>query len=418
MADIIMIFSGAVFAMLFLFLMFVFVTSLISLFNKEKDIEYEPKLSVIIPCYNEERNVQKCLDSVFGADYPKSKMEVVVVDDGSTDRTIDVLKEYKKKEKRLVIVKGDHQGKSAGLNKGAMKAKYDIILTVDADTVIKPDSIKKLVKPFYYKNVGATNGSCVVGNKNSILTGFQNIEYHYNNLIRKSFSNLFKNGIWFFGAFACYRRDVLEKIGYFKKDTLTEDMDTALEIFSAGYKIVNVHDALGYTIVPETFFSLAKQRTRWWAGVLQSLQKNGHLFRWKSGPSILFLFINQYWWSFFAIASIPLIAYQFNYWLPYNLGSLYDFFIYTFGWFSLFGAARVIYMIPVWGISPYSIFGVLSGIMSAMMIIAAIYLFKDKLTLRNIASIFFYFPYTILLNSIIVGSLIRIIFLKRKYFIA
>lgn len=414
----IMNFSAFVFGILFLFILFLFITTILAFFSKQRKVTYEPKVSILIPAYNEEKNIGKCLTSILNSKYPKNKMEVIVIDDGSTDNTQKIIKGFSKKFKNVKLIKGNHEGKSEALNSGVKKSSYDIIMSVDADTIVNKDAVKKLVTPFFYKNVGATNGSCLVKNKNSILGIFQNIEYHYNNLIRRSFSELFRNGIWFFGAFACYRKEILKEIGYFKRDTLTEDMDIALEIYSKNYKIINVYDAIGFTVVPKTIMALVKQRTRWWVGVLQSLNKNNHLFNAKSGPSIIFLFINQYWWSFFAIVSLPLIIYQFNYWLPYNISNFSDFFVYTFGWVSLFGSMRVIYKIPEWGLSVYSIFGVLSGILSSILIVSAIYLYKDKLNVNNIFAIFFYFPYTIVLNIIIFISIIKISFLKRKFFIS
>jgi len=410
-----MMVGSFILALLFGFIITVFVIIVVSFFKKVNNPDFLPELSIVIPCYNEEKNIARCLDSVFTSSYPADKFEVIVVDDGSTDNTLKVLKDYQKRH-RFKIISESHKGKSECLNVGVRVAKYGFILTLDADTIITKDCIHKVVQPFFDGKVGATNGSCLALNNKSFWGVFQGIEYHYNNLIRKSFSDLFNNAIWFFGAFACYRRDVLEKIGYFKKDTLAEDMDTALSIYSEGHRIVNVHDAIVYTRVPNTFLGLLRQRVRWWSGVLMSLNKNKHLFSKKSDPSILFLFFNQYWWSFYAVISFPLIAYQFSYWLPFNAGTLYDFFSYTFRWFSLLGPIFVLYMIPTWGISLYSIFGVLSGILSAFLIITALYLFKEKLTLRNVFAIFFYFPYTIVLNSIIAISLIRMISPKKRYF--
>jgi len=151
---------------------------------------------------------------------------------------------------------------------------------------------------------------------------------------------------------------------------------------------------------------------------LRTLGKNKKMFSLKSNPSILFLFISQYWWTLFALAFFPLIAYQIYYWLPYNTQSISSVFMYLFRWFSLAGPVYVLYKIPVWGVSFYNIFGVLSGIMSVSFIVWAVYMFKDKLDLKNIAGIFFYFPYTIVLNAIIVASVVMNIFLKKECFIS
>ncbi|MBU0535830.1 MAG: glycosyltransferase family 2 protein [Nanoarchaeota archaeon] len=415
-ADIIMIIGVFVFGGLFLFLALVFITSFISLFKKPEKHDHEPSVSVVIPCYNEEKNIKQCLDSISALNYNHDKIEILVVDDGSTDHTLKILRLYRSRHP-LKIIPANHGGKSESLNIGIKKSRNEIIFTVDADTILDKDALRELVRPFHSKKVGATNGSCIVRNRNSLLSYFQNVEYHYNNLIRKSFSVLFNEGIWFYGAFACYRRKVLEKIGYFKKECLTEDADIALEIYSSGYKMVNVHDAFGYVLVPSNLIGLVKQRARWWAGVLQALKKNKHLFSRKSSPSIIFLFLNQYWWSFYALISLPLIAYQVYYWLPYNTETFYMLFMYLFRWFTLLGPAYVIYKIPDWGLSIYSVFGVFSGIISILLIIKALILFRDKSHIKNLFGLFFYFPYTIILNIIVLIGLIKLIFLKEKYFI-
>lgn len=411
-ADFFMVVGVVILFFLFLFIFTVFLVILLSYFRRYTPPEgYEPYVSIIIPCYNEEKNIKKCLDSVHASSYPEDKLEIIVVDDGSTDKTLSILKDYRKLS--LKIVQGSHGGKSESLNLGVSKASYDIILTLDADTALTRFCISKSVCYFSDESVGATNGSCSVLNKDSFLGTFQLVEYNYNNLIRKGFSDIFNNAIWFFGAFACYRKKVLEDVGGFKKDNSAEDMDIALSIYSKGYRIVNVHDALVYTRVPSTLLALIKQRIRWWGGVLLSLRKNKSLFSKKSDPSIWFLFINQYWWSFYAFISIPLIAYQFSYWLPSNLNTFYNFFFYTFGWFSLLGPVYVIYKIPEWGVSIYSLFGVLSGLFSAFLMSYSFYIFKERFTFRTLLAIFFYFPYTIVLNTIIVISLVRIMFSKK-----
>ena len=417
MADIIMVAGGIIFCILLAFLLLMALAVFLSLFKREHYPDFEPEVSIIVPCYNEEKAIEKCLQGIFSLDYPKEKLEVIVVNDGRTDQTRPIIASLQKKNLNLKMINGKHEGKSASLNLGVKHAKHEILLCLDADTLILPDSLKKLVKPLASPSIGATNGSCCVSNASNYLGVFQQIEYHYNNLIRKSFSVLFKNGIWFFGAFACYKKSVLHEIGYFKKDTMTEDMDVAMEIFKAGYRTVNVHDALGFTLVPLSLRDFYKQRSRWWIGALQTLHKNKSLFAEKSNISILFLFISQYWWTFYALLSFPLIIYQIMYWIPYNNGSFSMLFMYFFRWFTLAGPFYVIYKIPEWGINFYSFFGVMAGIVSTILIIYAIYLFKDRLSLKNILGVFFYFPYTIILNTIIVLSLIQILFIKRAYFI-
>ncbi|MBR9698998.1 glycosyltransferase [Candidatus Woesearchaeota archaeon] len=410
MDNIIMTIGGVFFLVLFSFLLFVFVVYLISLFKKTVQEDFQPAVTIMIPAYNEEKNIKKCLDSVFGSGYPKEKMEVLVIDDGSTDKTREIASKYD-----ITLLKQDHKGKSEAMNLATKHAKHDFLLTIDADSILEKDCITLMVRPLLDETIGATTGTSKVQNTNTIWAIFQNIEYHYNNLIRRSFTQVFKNGIWFFGALACYRKSVIEKIGYFKTDTLSEDMDIALEIHKAGHRTLHVHNAHCLTIVPETLKALYNQRKRWWMGVLQALIKNKNIS--KRNPSIAFLYINQFWWSIYALISLPLILYQVNYWLPYNTQSFSALFGYLFRWFSLAGPFYVLYKIPVWGINFYSVFGVLSGLISAILIIASIKMFKDNLSVKNLFALFFYFPYTIVLNIMITLSLLTHSYGKKRYFI-
>ena len=408
-----MVLCGFLFLILFSFLLFIFTTFIISRFKEQTFPKFQPYLSIIIPTYNEEKNITQCLESIKKTDYPKNKIEIMVVDDGSTDKTREIVKKYK----NVKLLKQNHSGKTDALNLATKESSHDFIVTIDADTILDKNFLTEIIKPFSDKKVGATTGAVKVKNKTSIWGIFQNIEYHYNNLIRNSFSTVFSSGIWFFGCLAGYRKVTLEKVGYFKKDTITEDMDIAMEIKRQGYKTINIHKAEGYTNVPTSFKELYKQRSRWWVGGLQTLIKNKDMFSFKACPSIMFLFINQFWWSFYSILSFPVIGYQINYWLPGNTETFLSTFSYLFRWFSLSGPIYVLYKIPEWGLSFYSFFGVISGIISSIMIIFAIKLYKDKLNFKNLVAIFFYFPYTIILNIIVILSLVTFKHWKKGYFI-
>lgn len=408
-----MILGGALFLIVFAFLFFVFAIFLISRFKKVSFVDFKPAISIIIPAYNEEKNIKQCLDSIKNSDYSKNKTEIIVIDDGSTDKTREIVKKYED----VKLLRQNHLGKTEALNLGTKKAKHDFVVTIDADTIVEKEFLREIIKPFSDETIGAATGNSKVQNRNTMLGSFQNVEYHLNNLIRHSFSNVFNNGIWFFGALACYRKSVLKKIGFFKKDSLAEDVDIALEIKKGGYKVFNASSACGYTVVPKNLKELYSQRARWWVGVLQSLTKNRDMFSLKACPSITFLFINHFWWTFYAFVFFPVIGYQVNYWLPYNSANFVSVFSYLFRWFSLSGPLYVIYKIPEWGLSFYSFFGVLSGIISSVMIISSIKIFKDKLDFKNLLAVFFFFPYTIILNTFIIISVLRFKTWKNFYFI-
>ena len=403
MQDKIMFFSSILFGVLFSFLLFVFCVFALSRFIKPKKSDFEPEVSVVIPAYNEGTRIKECLDSVFNSDYPIRKLEVIVVDDGSTDNTLETIK----RRKNVRILRQSHLGKVEALNLGVSKASHDFIMSLDADTIVDPQCIKELLKPFSDISVGATTGNNIVKNNKTLISAFQNVEYHHLNLIRNSFSAVFNNGIWFSGSLACYRKEALEKIGNFKKDTLAEDQDVALELKKSGYRTINSSTALGYTVVPSKIRDLYRQRARWWMGTLQSVIKNRAILLKKASPSVIFLYVSQFWWSLYSFLSLPIILYQLNYWFPYNSHSTYSIFSYFIKWFSMIGPIYVIYRIPAFGISSYSIFGVLSGIITTVISLVALKSFKDKISIKNMLAIFFYFPYTILLNIIILLSILK-----------
>jgi len=413
MEDPIMIFSSVLFGIVLSFLAFLFAVFVISRFIKRENVAFEPKVSVVVPAYNEGKNIGECLDAVFASNYPQNKLEVIVVDDGSNDNTLKILEKYKKAR----ILKQNHLGKVEALNNGIINSSNEFVLTLDADTTMDKKCIMEIVKPFLDKSIGATTGNNNIKNKKSVLSMFQNIEYHFTNLMRSSFSAVFKQGAWISGSLACYRKSALKKIGYFKKDTMAEDIDIALELKKAGYKTVIVPAAFGHTIVPTRLKELYRQRVRWWLGTLQAIIKNRQLFSTKSAPSILYLYISHFWWSFYAFLSLPIIIYQIHYWLPYNTQSLFSLGSYFFRWFSLMGPIYVLYKIPNFGVSLYSIFGVLAGIIMTVISIAALKIFKDRLSFKNIFAIFFYFPYTIVLNIIILVSMLNHRFWERSFYI-
>jgi cellulose synthase/poly-beta-1,6-N-acetylglucosamine synthase-like glycosyltransferase len=406
--DIVMVAGMAMFFVLFIFLLFVFTVMVISFFIKKRFPDFEPDVSIVIPAYNEQRNIEACIKSITSDGYPLDKLEIIVVDDGSTDLTREVVRKYPVK-----LLAPVHMGKSAAMSLGAKSASHEFIITLDADSTLRKGTIAALIRPLSDKGIGATTGSSLVKNSSTLLGIFQNLEYEQNNLIRHSFSRVFGNGIWFMGALACYRKPLLEKIGYFKKDTLAEDMDVSLELGQAGFKTYNVKEAACFTIVPASFKAFYKQRSRWWIGVLQALMKHRRI---KQSPSILFLYINQFWWSFYSIVSFPIIAYQVNYWLPSNSQSFASIAGYLFRWFTVTGPFYVLYKIPVWGISWYGFFGVLSGIISMSVLLASMGLFRDW-RIRNFIALFFFFLYTIWLNLVIFISILRYKTLTKAFFI-
>jgi cellulose synthase/poly-beta-1,6-N-acetylglucosamine synthase-like glycosyltransferase len=414
---------------LFTFLSFQLITLFRYLIKKKSSLGYnndydvfkkDPYISVIIPVYNEEKNIIDCLTSLTNSNYDLSKIEVIVVDDGSIDRTVKLVNSFisSKSSLDISLIKGKHAGKSEALNLGIRESKYDLIVTIDSDIVLSKKTLKKLILPLADNNVVASNCVSLIEKPQNLLEHFQVIEYALNNLIRVSFSSVFDNSIWFFGAVAAYKKEILKSVGYFKKDSLTEDMDICLEIFDKNKKVVTIEDSIITTEPCHSLKELFSQRMRWYYGALQSLFKNKHLLeKERRVPSILFLFFNQIWWTFYSFVFFPLTIYQVFYWFPSLSEGFLNSFFYLFRWFSLSGPFYVLYKMPVWGFSLLNFFGVSSGIITFIMALFALKKFKAKINLLTLVALFFYFPYNIINNLIIVFSIFKYKFSKNKYFI-
>lgn len=409
--DILMNISAIVFATLFAFITLTNTIILISFFIKNKQEKYQPKISIIIPAYNEEKRIKNCITSIINTEYPRNKYEIILVDDGSTDNTIQTAKQTLP---TLKIIKTKHQGKVNALNQGIKQAKYDYVLTIDADTTIDKNFITNIAKPFKTTNIGAVAGIIKAQNTTKLIQKFQNIEFYYANLQRIAFTKLFNQGIWLNGAATCYKKTAIQQAGGLKQDTETEDLDITLQLYKQGYRTITAPNATASTQMPTTIKELVKQRTRWCTGNLQSIQKHKQLFSIKESPSIIYTFINQKWWAFFSIAFFPLTIIQILYWLPQTGNT--DIALYIFRWFSLAGPTYFLYKLPEWGFTIYNFSGVMSGITTTIFLIISIKYFKDS-TIKNTIAIFFYFPYTILLNISNVFGIIKYKVYKPAFFI-
>lgn len=239
--------------------------------------DYRPFVSVIVPAYNEERVIAKTVGSLLASDYPN--FEIIVVDDGSSDRTSDVAREAFGCEPRVRLFAKENGGKAEALNFGLRRAKGEIIVALDADTVFPPGTVGALVRRFADPQTGAVAGNAKVGNRINVVTRWQALEYvTAQNLDRRAFASL--NCITVVpGAVGAWRRDLLEKAGGFTSDTLAEDQDLTLKVRRLGYNIGYEEDAIAWTEAPDTLGGLAKQRFRWSFGTLQCMWKHrGALF--------------------------------------------------------------------------------------------------------------------------------------------
>ena len=228
--------------------------------------------SIIVPGYNEEVTAVKTIQSLLALDYPE--MEIIFVDDGSKDNTYDVVNNAYGNHPMVQVLTKPNGGKASALNFGITHARYDFVVCIDADTLLKHDAIVQLMSHFTDDEIGAVAGTVKVGNENNLITRWQSIEYiTAQNMDRRAFAIL--NSITVVpGAIGAFRKSAIFRAGGFTTDTLAEDCDLTMRILKQGYIIRNSDDAIAYTEAPETLNALMKQRFRWSFGVIQSFWKN------------------------------------------------------------------------------------------------------------------------------------------------
>lgn len=267
--------------------------------------DYHPQVSILIPMYNEQYVIANTVESILQSDYPD--FNIHVVNDGSTDNSLQVLKQLKH-HPQVHVHNQANQGKVAALNHGIAMIQSPLIITVDADTQLNPNAISQIVSYFADPHIGCVSGSVRVGNRNSAITKSQDMEYTIAQSLDKRAMDLLHAVTISPGAFSAWRKAALIKAGQFTPDTLAEDFDLTLRAIQQGYRSKYCPQSIAYTEVPADMQTLSKQRFRWYYGNLQVLFKHRHLF-FNPDYGILGLFwIPRMWiWQIFAQLFLPVI---------------------------------------------------------------------------------------------------------------
>jgi cellulose synthase/poly-beta-1,6-N-acetylglucosamine synthase-like glycosyltransferase/peptidoglycan/xylan/chitin deacetylase (PgdA/CDA1 family) len=227
-------------------------------------------VSVIVPAYNEKEGIEAAVRSLAGGDYPD--IEVVVVDDGSTDGTAAIVEALNLPNVRVIRV--PNGGKANALNTGIALAKHDIIVTVDGDTIFEPDSIRMLVQPFAGPAVGAVAGNVKVGNRGGLVALWQHIEYVIGFNLDRRLYEVLRCMPTVPGAIGAFRRAALAEVGGISDETLAEDTDVTMALCRAGWRVVYEERAKAWTEAPATLEQLYRQRYRWSYGTMQAMWKH------------------------------------------------------------------------------------------------------------------------------------------------
>lgn len=237
-----------------------------------------PPVSVLVPAYDEAKVLDRALHSLLRLDYPA--YEVVVVDDGSTDGTLEVARRWEGDhgEVTVRVVTKANGGKWTALNLGIEASRHPFLLCMDADSRLEPGSLRSAMVHFRDPDVGAVAGNVKIENRDRPLTWLQALEYVEGlNLPRRAQSFLAAVNI-VPGPMGVFRRSAVEEVGRYEGDTFAEDADLSLKLISAGWKVLYEEDAVVWTQAPRGMLDLLQQRYRWTRGILQAVRKRKELF--------------------------------------------------------------------------------------------------------------------------------------------
>jgi len=239
--------------------------------------EWRPgKIAVLVPAYNEEEVICKAVSTLLSSTC-RNELEIIVIDDGSRDRTAEVVKQDFGDCEQIKVYRKENGGKASALNYGIDRTDAEIIVAIDGDTVLLPDAIEHLVTHFRDSTVGAVAGNVLVGNQKNLMTRFQALEYITSqNLDRRAFELCNAIGV-VPGAIGAWRRCALVEVGGYSRDTLAEDADLTLSIERRNWRVVTEPRARALTEAPETLRAFMKQRFRWSFGTLQVAYKHATL---------------------------------------------------------------------------------------------------------------------------------------------
>ena len=241
---------------------------------------YKPKVVVLIPAYNEEKVIERTVRAALNSNYPN--LRVIVIDDGSRDRTLEVARAAFAREEaagRVLILTKPNAGKAEALNYGIEHiGNAELFVGIDADTIIASDAISRLVPHFINPKVGAIAGNAKVGNRVNLWTRWQALEYITSqNFERRALDVLGAVSV-VPGAIGAWRVSAVREAGGYQIDTVAEDADLTMALLRRGYRVEYEDMALAYTEAPTNANGLMRQRFRWSFGILQAVYKHSGVF--------------------------------------------------------------------------------------------------------------------------------------------
>ncbi|MBW2982740.1 glycosyltransferase [Candidatus Woesearchaeota archaeon] len=280
--------------------------------SEEVSFKSYPFVSVVVPAYNEEATIRQTVESLFGLDWPKDRVEFLIIDDGSRDRTSAIVKAMKREfpQEPLKLVRQENQGKATALNNGLDVAKGKYYACLDADSFVDPDALKHIIY-WHEKHPDMAIATPVmkIATPKTWVQKFQRLEYMAGMLLTRLMSYVHSNYVAP-GPFSIYKKDVVKKLGGFDKESLVEDQEIAYRAQMGHYRIMQVPNAFVHTVGPYTVKQLQNQRNRWMKGTLMNLVKYRRaIFNRKYGDFGIFqLPLNM---AQFALSLVAVVAFLF-----------------------------------------------------------------------------------------------------------
>ncbi len=249
--------------------------------NKNKLIKEaskkEPSLTVLIPAYNSAAFIEDTINNILNSDYPKDKLRIIVVDNGSTDDIGEKIKKFK----AVKLIRTEVKGKAHALNIGIKEIQSEYALLLDSDTLIEEDLIRKCLAYFEDEKVGVVIPTLKPYKPKKLIEKFQVVEYSVSTFIRSLMSTY--EALPAAPACTMFKTEILKKTKGYDEGNLTEDLEMAFQVKKLGYNIYNAINATAYTIAPNTFKDVHRQRMRWSYGTLYNLKKHKDMFGTKHG---------------------------------------------------------------------------------------------------------------------------------------
>ncbi len=227
-----------------------------------------PTVCIIVPCYNEEATIHGTVESLLNLDYPKDKLKIILVDDGSKDTTWSIIQNFATNP-QIESFRKENGGKHTAMNFALTKVNSEFVGGLDADSFVHPQALVRIIKMFDDKEIMAISPSIIVHQPKNIIQKAQKAEYDMSVYNKKMFGFLGAIHVTP-GPFSIFRKKVFDDLGPYRKAHNTEDQEIALRMQEAGYRIDHCPDAYVYTVSPNTVAKLYRQRLRWIYGFIKN----------------------------------------------------------------------------------------------------------------------------------------------------